>query len=166
MSRLFLLLALIPALACGVADGTGSAPAGSAPPPAVKENRPRVVLPDGFVVDVEIAATQETRALGLMYRESLPPGKGMLFLFPESGVYPFWMKDTLIPLDIIWLEATGEVVHVEENVPPCRRDPCPSVTPPVEASRVLELAAGQADAHGVARGAQLRIENVGQYRAR
>src|SRR3990172_7339338 len=51
--------------------------------------------------EVEIADSPEEQAKGLMGRESLEPGKGMLFVFPEEGIYPFWMKDTLMPLDMI-----------------------------------------------------------------
>ncbi|HEX6179139.1 MAG TPA: DUF192 domain-containing protein [Thermoanaerobaculia bacterium] len=121
---------------------------------------PRVVLPDGFVVNVELAIDPETRAQGLMYRDRLAENAGMLFFFEESSVQSFWMKNTMIPLDIIWIDEQRRVVHVKENVPPCRSDPCPSYDPGVAARYVLELGGGVARKHGVAAGAQLRFEGL------
>lgn len=131
------------------------------PPPPAKTspaNGPRVVLPDGFVVRVEVAADDATRQQGLMYRDRLPEGTGMLFLFPRTAMYPFWMKNTLIPLDMIWIDEGRKVVHVKANVPPCQADPCTSYPPGVEAQYVLELAGGQAAKHGVIAGSTLRFE--------
>jgi len=76
--------------------------------------------------DVEVARSSEARAKGLMFREALGVGQGMLFVFPESGEYNFWMKNTFISLDMIWISEELEVVHVERDVPPCDEDPCPS----------------------------------------
>ena len=101
-----------------------------------------------------------------MHRPSLRADRGMLFLFPDIDVHSFWMKDTLIPLDIIWIDDSSRVVHVKANVPPCKADPCPSYTPSGAARYVLELAAGQAAAHGVVAGSQITMRNIGQYIAR
>jgi uncharacterized membrane protein (UPF0127 family) len=124
---------------------------------------PRVIFPDGFVVEVELASNDETRAQGLMYRDRLRPGTGMLFFFPQDGHYPFWMKNTLIPLDMIWVDSTQRVAHVKVSVPPCKADPCPSYPPNVNARYVLEVAGGVAAEHGLKAGDQLRFvgtENV------
>ena len=75
-----------------------------------------VVFPDGTRVRVEVADTEATRQRGLMFRDTLAPNEGMLFVFDASGFYPFWMKNTLIPLDILWLEADGRVVSIAASV--------------------------------------------------
>ena len=151
---LMLVLSLGMTLACR----TKPAPvASSAPVPA---STPRVILPDGFPVAVEIAANDETREQGLMYRDSLAPDRGMIFVFTATGEYPFWMKNTLIPLDMIWIDDQKRVVHVAHDVPPCRSDPCPSYPPNAPARQVLELAAGSARVHRVVDGSQLRFERI------
>ena len=122
-----------------------------------------VTLPDGYVVRIELATDDETRAQGLMYRDRVPAGTGMLFMFTESGEYPFWMKNTLVPLDMIWIDEQHRVAHVSSNVPPCKADPCPNYPPNARAKYVLELGAGEAAKHRVANGATLtftRIDNV------
>ena len=93
---------------------------------------------------VDIADTAETRARGLMFRDHLPEDHGMLFVFPSDGVRAFWMKDTLIPLDMIWLDKDLRILHLEENVQPCEHDPCPSYRSARPARYVLELNAGTA----------------------
>jgi uncharacterized membrane protein (UPF0127 family) len=129
-------------------------------PASLEPQLPRVVFPDGYAVHVEIAADDQTRAQGLMYRDSLRPQAGMLFFFPATGVYPFWMKNTLIPLDIIWIDEQFRIARVLGNVEPCRADPCPSVDPGVPARYVLEVAGGVAMQHQLAPGNVLRFEGV------
>lgn len=151
----------------GVAAWLLLAGCGAAPPApsdsAVPAEGPRVVLPDGFVVAVEIAADPETRARGLMYRPHLPPDRGMLFLFPSTEIQSFWMKDTLIPLDLIWIDEGKRIVDIRADVPPCPADPCPSYSPEAEAKYVLEIAGGEAVRHGLARGQHLVFHAVEQY---
>ena len=137
----------------------------SAPPPAPAAKSapsPRVILPDKFAVDVEIAADDPTREQGLMFRDHLADDKGMIFLFAQNGVYPFWMKNTLIPLDMIWIDDAKKVVTVASNVPPCKADPCPSFPPngPAPARYVLETAAGVAAKHQVEVGKTLQMEGL------
>lgn len=121
---------------------------------------PRVIFPDGYSVHVELATTDETRAQGLMFRDRLRPASGMLFLFTANGNYPFWMKNTLIPLDMIWIDQQKRVAHVKQNVPPCQADPCPSYDPKAEARYVLEVAGGVTKEHPLKPGDQLRFEEV------
>ena len=128
--------------------------------PAELTNKPRVVFPDGFVVRVELATDNESRAQGLMFRDKLRDGTGMLFLFPTTGEYPFWMKNTLIPLDMVWIDEQRRIVHVKTDVPPCEADPCPSYAPGVPARYILEVAAGVARQHQLRAGNVLRFENV------
>jgi uncharacterized membrane protein (UPF0127 family) len=138
-----------------------------APPPTqTRVDPPRVVFPDGYAVHVEIAADPATREQGLMYRDGLRDRTGMLFIFPEPGVHPFWMKNTLIPLDILWIDEQKRVAHVKYGVPPCKVDPCPSYDPEVPARYVLEVADGVARQHNVAAGAQLRFDGLDAIKVR
>lgn len=101
----------------------------------------------GLMVHAEIAATDEARTKGLSGRPVLLPNEGMLFVFPQPGYYAFWMKDMLVPLDIVWLDASGKVLHIEGNLPPSS-DP-ETYMPPVRAHYVLELPAGTMAVQGV-----------------
>lgn len=94
-------------------------------------------------VEVEIARTKTEHARGLQFRSSLPEDQGMLFIFSDTRRHSFWMKDTLIPLDIIWLDESGQIVYMLENVPICEQEPCPIYTPSHEARYVLEINAGR-----------------------
>jgi uncharacterized membrane protein (UPF0127 family) len=124
---------------------------------------PSVVFPDGYTVQIEIAANEELRAQGLMFRDRLRPASGMLFFFPEDGEYPFWMKNTHIPLDMIWIDSGRRIVHITPDVPPCKIENCPSYPPHAIARYVLEVDAGVAKQHGLKNGDLLRFvgtENV------
>jgi uncharacterized membrane protein (UPF0127 family) len=134
-----------------------AAPANAAPAAATG---PRVIFPDGHVVSVEIAADDELRAQGLMFRDHLNPGTGMLFLFNQDDDHAFWMKNTLIPLDMVWIGADQRVVHVKYNVPPCKIENCPSYPTGVMSRYVLEVAGGEAQRHGVKAGDMLRFEQT------
>lgn len=89
--------------------------------------------------NVEIAETPEERSRGLMYRESLDEGSGMLFIFDQEKRHSFWMKNTLIPLDIIWLDKNTKVVYIKKNAQPCKKDPCQKYRPSQKAMYVLEV---------------------------
>jgi hypothetical protein len=117
-------------------------------------------MPSGAVYSVEVARTPEETSQGLMYRESLPPRTGMVFLFTDSAPHNFWMKNTMIPLDIIWLDAAGKVIFVSANTPPCKSDPCPTYGPNTPAPIVLEIAGGMAAKEGVVAGATLRLAEI------
>lgn len=103
--------------------------------------RNRVCFKDNCF-EVELAKTDEERMLGLMFRKSLGQNRGMLFIFPEEGIYSFWMKNTRIPLDIIWINENKDVVFISEHTQPCKEDFCPSITPPEKAKYVLEINGG------------------------
>jgi uncharacterized membrane protein (UPF0127 family) len=105
--------------------------------------------------DVEVVRTSPERERGLMFRPSLDPRRGMLFVFTQSAHHRFWMKNTLIPLDMIWLDHARRVVHIAPNVPPCKIDPCPTYGPENPAIYVLELNAGQAEKIGLALGVRM-----------
>jgi uncharacterized protein len=121
-----------------------------------------VILPSGAVYSIEIARTPEEQAQGLMFRESLPERAGMLFPFADPGVHRFWMKNTMIPLDIIWMDGAGRVLFVSADTPPCRADPCPNYGPELPAASVLEIAGGMAAKERVTVGSTIRFEGVEQ----
>jgi uncharacterized membrane protein (UPF0127 family) len=121
--------------------------------------RGQVVLPDKTTFHVEIADTAETRQRGLMHRESMAENAGMVFVFPEPAVHPFWMKNTLIPLDMIWVDQQQRVVAIREAVP-CTADPCPNYDPGAVAAYVVELNRGTAKRHGLAVGAKLVFRGI------
>jgi uncharacterized membrane protein (UPF0127 family) len=109
--------------------------------------------------DVEIAQTAVERQTGLMFRESLCNDCGMLFMFEQPGAYSFWMKNTLIPLDIIWIDKNKEVLYIKENAQPCKVENCESFTTDNdEASYVLEINAGAAEKHNISIGDKVKFE--------
>src|SRR5688572_17795115 len=75
---------------------------------------------------VEIADTHESRARGLMFRDSMDPDRGMLFIFESEQQQAFWMKNTKIPLDIFYFDSERKLVSVSAGVPPCTTAICPS----------------------------------------
>ncbi len=96
-------------------------------------------------LEVEIADNQYKRQLGLMNRKDMDPKHGMLFVFDSMGIYPFWMKNTLIPLDIVWIDSDFNIVYIYENAMPCSNivgAVCNSIIPTRPAKYVLELNAG------------------------
>ena len=107
--------------------------------------------------NIEIAKTQEEREKGLMYRSHLEENKGMLFIFQDEEIYPFWMKNTLIPLDIIWINKDLEIVEIKNNFQPCEEDSCPSYKPKQKAFYVLEINAGLAEKYGFKEGDKIYL---------
>jgi uncharacterized membrane protein (UPF0127 family) len=127
--------------------------------------RGEVIFPDATRVVVEIADTATLRQQGLMHRERLAPNEGMVFLFDQKGFYPFWMKHTLIPLDMIWLDEHRRIVSIAHSVPPCKADPCPSFSPTADALFVVEVVSGFARRHGLKEGDQVVFRGIGKARA-
>lgn len=134
--------------------------AGAPPVPPAPASGPRVALPSGAVFALEVARTPAQIAQGLMFRESLAPASGMVFLFDDLAPRAFWMKNCHFPLDMVFTRKDGTVVDVLENVPPCETDPCPSYPSKGPADTVVELTAGEARRNGVVPGARLRYLSV------
>lgn len=101
---------------------------------------------------VETAKTAEARSRGLMFRQELAADQAMLFIFETPGVYKFWMKDTLIPLDIIWLDSEKQVVFIEPEAQPCFKENCPLFGPETLAQYVLEINGGLAEEFNIKAG--------------
>ena len=127
---------------------------------APTEAGPAIVLPSAARYRVEIASNPESRAQGLMFRESLAAGRGMLFLFPHPSVESFWMKNCNFPIDIVWMDASRKVIYVNAHTPPCKDDPCPTYGPKTESQFVLEIGDGAAAKEKIVPGAILKFENV------
>jgi uncharacterized protein len=152
------LLAVLSAVACSkpaTSPGASSASAATSGPAAA--SGPRIVLPSGTAITVEIAVTDQEKAQGLMFRESMPKDAGMVFPFDDLEIRPFWMKNCHFSLDLIYATKDGTIVDVLRNVPPCAPDPapCDNVTPKAKSDTVLEVNAGVADANGAVPGANL-----------
>jgi hypothetical protein len=124
---------------------------------AFDARRAEVRFPRGRTVAAEIADTPERVALGYMYRTEVGEAEGMIFVFPRPDVHPFWMKNTLVPLDMIWMDESFNVLHVQPSAPPCRADPCPSYGPPRKAAYVLEVRGGTAAREGLKAGDRLGV---------
>jgi uncharacterized membrane protein (UPF0127 family) len=102
---------------------------------------------DGHRFSIEIAADEASRERGLMFRETMPADHGMLFVFDRPDVRTFWMKNTHIPLDILYFDQNYKLVSVQRRVPPCldSGNNCPVYPSAGPAQYVLELNAGMAD---------------------
>lgn len=99
--------------------------------------------------NVEIASSFLTRMKGLMNRKFLANDAGMLFVFPDENKHAFWMKNTLIPLDIIWINEEKEIVYIAKNVQPCNNLICSSIYPDKPGKYVLEINGGKSDEIGL-----------------
>ncbi|GAB4147452.1 MAG: DUF192 domain-containing protein [Cyanobacteria bacterium J069] len=146
-----------------VSEGGVSAPgAGSGQVSAAQPDRSQR-LPISATVEIgseqiqlEVARTPQEQAMGLMYRTELPPDRGMLFAFEFARPVQFWMQDTLIPLDMVFM-LDGEVKDIVVSAPPCESSPCPVYGPRVRVNQVIELAGGRAAELGLRVGDRLDI---------
>lgn len=137
------------------------------PPPPIVSSSPTPrgqVLPISAQVEIggqqillEVTQTPEEQAMGLMYRTALPDNRGMLFSFNPPQPVGFWMKNTLIPLDMIFLR-DGVVQAIATNVPPCTTPTCPTYGPEVPIDQVIELRGGRAAQLGLNVGDSVEIE--------
>jgi uncharacterized membrane protein (UPF0127 family) len=116
-----------------------------------------LTLPSGTVLQTEVMVEDADRAMGLMFRASLPQDRALLFVFETADFHGIWMKNCKFPIDIVWLDEARKVVHVAEGVPPCRKDPCPVYQPMQRAAFVVEMNAAQAKREKVAKGAILEF---------
>lgn len=123
---------------------------------ACAKSQPYVEL-DGHRIAVEVAETDATREHGLMDRTQVPEDHGMLFVFQDDQPRVFWMKNTKIPLDMLFFDADRRLISVQHDARPCTADPCPGYPSGAPARYVLELDAGQADKIGASPGDLLEI---------
>lgn len=119
--------------------------------------RAEVRFPHGRVWAAEIADTPDRRERGYMFRREIGEGDAMIFVFPEDDVHSFWMKNTLVPLDMIWMDDDFTVIHIEASAPPCKADPCPGFGPPRKSRYVLEVKGGIVGREGLKIGDRMGI---------
>lgn len=153
-------------LIAGLGILLAATPAPSAPPDPTAErwdgppaDRGQLVVRDAFGgthrLAVEIADTSTLRTRGLMWRSDVPDGTGMLFIFPNEVVQSFWMRNTLIPLDILFVDRTGKVVGVVQWAEP---KTLTSRTVGKPSMYVLEVPGGWASRNSVQAGARVDLE--------
>lgn len=109
------------------------------------------------VIQLEVARTPQQQQMGLMYRKSLADDRGMLFLFNPPQPINFWMKNTLIPLDMVFM-LDGVVKAIAANVPPCTTSLCPTYGPNTPVNQVIELRGGRAAELGLKAGDRVTIQ--------
>ena len=124
---------------------------------------PAAILPNGQAIKLELAISPQQRSTGLMFRTSLAADRGMLFVFERAVSQPFWMKNTFIPLDFVFLDHAGQITEIIPDVPPCEADPCPNYPPQHQYRAMLELSAGVAAANGLEPGQRLTFERVPDF---
>ena len=119
-----------------------------------------IQTPSGVTIKAEVADTPLKRSVGLMYRDHLKKDHGMLFFFGQPQAWNFWMKNTKIALDLIWIDGKKRVTHIERNVPICTKsdDTCPQYRPNSDdAVYVLEIAGGTVDGYKIEKGSKLQF---------
>ena len=110
-----------------------------------------VTLPGGQKIRAEVLVRSDDMVRGMMFRDSLAPDHGMLFVHPNPARHAYWMFQCLIPLDIIWMDANRKIVEISADTPPCRTEAasCPSYGGHFDSLYVLELAGGMARKYGL-----------------
>ena len=123
------------------------------------------VIVNGFELATDLAITDDQKAKGLAVKDHLKENEGMLFVYEEPSRQGFWMKDMKFPIDIIWLDSNGTVVHIEHNLQPCISDQspsagllnCPIYTPNNYSLYVLETIAGFSQKHNIKIGTNIDL---------
>jgi uncharacterized membrane protein (UPF0127 family) len=120
---------------------------------------------DNVVLDVQVAQTDAQKTRGLMFQKELPYDKGMIFVFNYEQVVPIWMLNMQFPLDIIWFDSSGNVVHIAKSVAPCK-SAIETATCTVDngggknAKYVLEVTAGFVDKFNITENSKLQIISI------
>jgi len=119
---------------------------------------------DEIPIEVQIADSEPRRVRGLMFQDQLPYDQGMIFVFDQPGFYSIWMLNMQFPLDMIWFDEDGKIVHIEKDVPPCKSaleiTTCQSIVPDNEALYVLEVTSGFIDLHNISNDSILTLISI------
>ena len=119
---------------------------------------------DEVPLEVQIADTEPRSVRGLMFQDQLPYDQGMIFVFDEPGLYSLWMLNMQFPLDMMWFDENGKIVHIERDVPPCKAAleiaTCQSVVPEKEAVYVLEVTAGFIEQNNITKDSILTVISI------
>jgi uncharacterized membrane protein (UPF0127 family) len=104
----------------------------------------KILISPEKTLQLELAESTEEHMRGLMFRKFLAADHGMLFVYPKLEMHRIWMKNTLIPLDLIWLDKNKKIIYFIDNVPICKHEPCPIYSPPeyLASQYVIEINAG------------------------
>jgi uncharacterized membrane protein (UPF0127 family) len=143
----FAILAAVVLVAPACAQVSGAQPRLRTEPMTIETSRGPVKL------TVEMADTERTRELGLMFRDAPPRNEGMLFDFHEPQEVSFWMKNTKVSLDLLFISQDGRIIRIARNATPFSEEPIPSGAP---IRGVLEIAAGRSKELGIAEGDKAR----------
>ena len=118
-----------------------------------EQNQTALVSVGGAKIMAILSTTPDSQSKGLAIKDNLNENEGMLFVFDSPQKYSFWMKDMKFPIDIIWINSTGQIVHIEKNLPPCvLLLPCPSYAPNDNSMYVLEVVSNFTNKYGVSVG--------------
>jgi uncharacterized membrane protein (UPF0127 family) len=122
------------------------------------QEQAKIIAPSGHVIHIEVALTPEDQQRGLMGRPELAADAGMLFVFDAPRRLGFWMKDTLIPLDVVFIDSGKKIVDIQ-TMPPCPAEVelCPNYTAKEPALYALEINGGAAEKMGLKVGDQLQL---------
>lgn len=171
-----LTLSLLVALSTMGADMTIGAAMADSPAsmdnPACQVDQVMIFDPSGAPIAgfaVELAITPDAQARGLMHRGELAPGAGMLFIYPDARPVAFWMRNTLIPLDMLFIDAEGVIRHIHPDAVPLDETPIAGHAPDdptPERLMVLEIAGGAAAAAGIREGMVIAHPDLPQDHAR
>lgn len=113
---------------------------GSALAQQKEQNETALVSVGGKNLTAALSTTPKSQSEGLAIKDSINQNEGMLFIFESPQKYSFWMKDMKFPIDILWMDSSGKIVHIEKNLQPCIfLLPCPSYSPPEDSLYVLEV---------------------------
>ncbi len=177
MSKIFKLLLVRRSLLLSLFPFLGGCSSAASPPKPVMKSSPAQIQPSfpgaqnlpiaaqivvkKKTINLEVANSSQEQAIGLMFRRSMPSDRGMVFNFSKPQPAQFWMKNTLIPLDMLFLNK-GIIKNIQIDVPPCKDEPCPSYgpKPDVLIDQVIELNAGRAVTLGLKVGDKLVVQTV------
>lgn len=119
---------------------------------------------DGQILEVQVADTPERHVRGLMFQEQMPYDEGMIFVYDKPAVYSLWMLNMQFPLDMIWFDPDGRVVHIETGVEPCKSaletQTCTVINPQTNALYILEVTAGFVELNGITKDSVLEIISI------
>ena len=126
-----------------------------------EQNKTALVSLGGVNVTASLSTTPDSQSKGLSIKDSLNENEGMLFIFESPQKYSFWMKDMKFPIDIIWINSTGKIAHLEKNLSPCYLLlPCPSYAPKNDSLYVLEVVSNFTNKFGVSVGDSVESEII------
>jgi len=124
-----------------------------------QQNLYKLILQDQTIF-LKPAITPQQKSQGLMFITNLPKNQGMIFIYSNEQPHSFWMKNTLVPLDIIFLNKNFQVIDIKQNVPPCKQDPCSTYQAKKPAQYVIEINAGLSQELAIKEGDKLTLTKL------